>query len=66
MNFKVAVGAVDGGNGRAVAPLPRVFVNLFPGLFCAVKGNFGQVLAEGEANEVLNNPEVIKAYLGDD
>ena len=28
--------------------------------------NFGQVLAEGEANEVLNNPEVIKAYLGDD
>ena len=28
--------------------------------------NFGQVLAEGEANAVLNNPEVIRAYLGDD
>ncbi len=28
--------------------------------------NFGQVLAEGEVNEVLNNPEVVRAYLGDD
>ena len=27
--------------------------------------NFGQVLAEGETSEVLNNPEVIKAYLGE-
>ena len=27
--------------------------------------NFGRVLAEGETSEVLNNPEVIKAYLGD-
>ena len=26
--------------------------------------NFGQVLAEGNASDVLNNPEVIKAYLG--
>ena len=26
--------------------------------------NFGRVLAEGETSEVLNNPEVIKAYLG--
>lgn len=28
--------------------------------------NFGQVLAEGNVDEVLNNPEVVKAYLGDD
>lgn len=28
--------------------------------------NFGAVLAQGKVNEVLNNPEVIKAYLGDD
>lgn len=27
--------------------------------------NFGQVLAQGETKEVLNNPEVIKAYLGE-
>lgn len=27
--------------------------------------NFGQVLAEGKTSDVLNNPEVIKAYLGD-
>ncbi len=27
--------------------------------------NFGQVLAEGTTSEVLNNPEVIKAYLGE-
>ncbi len=27
--------------------------------------NFGQVLAEGTTGEVLNNPEVIKAYLGE-
>ncbi len=27
--------------------------------------NFGQTLAEGEVSDVLNNPEVIKAYLGD-
>ncbi len=27
--------------------------------------NFGKMLAEGEVNEVLNNPEVVKAYLGD-
>lgn len=27
--------------------------------------NFGQVLAEGETSEVLNDPEVIKAYLGE-
>lgn len=27
--------------------------------------NFGQVLAEGSTAEVLNNPEVIKAYLGE-
>ena len=27
--------------------------------------NFGEVLAEGETSEVLNNPEVIKAYLGE-
>ena len=27
--------------------------------------NFGQVLAKGNTSEVLNNPEVIKAYLGD-
>lgn len=27
--------------------------------------NFGQVLAEGGTAEVLNNPEVIKAYLGE-
>ena len=28
--------------------------------------NFGQVLAEGNVDEVLNNPEVVRAYLGDD
>lgn len=27
--------------------------------------NFGQILASGKTSEVLNNPEVIKAYLGD-
>ena len=27
--------------------------------------NFGQILAEGETSEVLNNPDVIKAYLGE-
>lgn len=27
--------------------------------------NFGQVLAEGTTGEVLNNPQVIKAYLGE-
>ncbi len=27
--------------------------------------NFGQVLAEGDTGEVLNNPQVIKAYLGE-
>ncbi|MDO5145377.1 MAG: ABC transporter ATP-binding protein [Eubacteriales bacterium] len=27
--------------------------------------NFGQVLAQGETSQVLNNPEVIKAYLGE-
>ena len=27
--------------------------------------NFGEVLAEGETSEVLNNPEVIKAYIGE-
>ncbi len=27
--------------------------------------NFGSVLAQGETSEVLNNPEVVKAYLGD-
>ena len=26
--------------------------------------NFGKVLVQGETKEVLNNPEVIKAYLG--
>ena len=28
--------------------------------------NFGSVLTQGDTKEVLNNPEVIKAYLGDD
>ncbi len=28
--------------------------------------NFGTTLAQGEVNEVLQNPDVIKAYLGDD
>lgn len=27
--------------------------------------NFGQVLAQGDTSEVLNNPDVIKAYLGE-
>jgi len=27
--------------------------------------NFGQVLAQGETNKVLNDPEVVKAYLGE-
>lgn len=27
--------------------------------------NFGQVLAQGETSDVLNNPDVIKAYLGE-
>jgi branched-chain amino acid transport system ATP-binding protein len=28
--------------------------------------NFGTTLAEGKTDEALSNPEVIKAYLGDD
>ena len=28
--------------------------------------NFGQVLAQGKTSEVLNVPEVIKAYIGED
>lgn len=28
--------------------------------------NFGHVLAQGKTSEVLNNPEVIKAYIGED
>ena len=28
--------------------------------------NFGQVLAQGDTSDVLNNPEVITAYLGDE
>ena len=28
--------------------------------------NFGQVLAQGKTSEVLKNPEVIKAYIGED
>ena len=27
--------------------------------------NFGRVLSQGKTNDVLNNPEVIKAYLGE-
>ena len=27
--------------------------------------NFGKVLAQGKTTDVLNNPEVIKAYLGE-
>ncbi len=27
--------------------------------------NFGEVLAQGDTQEVLNDPEVIKAYLGE-
>ena len=27
--------------------------------------NFGRILTQGETKEVLNNPEVIKAYLGE-
>ena len=27
--------------------------------------NFGRVLCQGDTNEVLNDPEVIKAYLGE-
>jgi branched-chain amino acid transport system ATP-binding protein len=27
--------------------------------------NFGQVLASGNTSDVLNNPQVIKAYLGE-
>ena len=27
--------------------------------------NFGQILAQGETSAVLNDPEVIKAYLGE-
>ena len=27
--------------------------------------NFGRILAEGETKAVLNNPEVITAYLGE-
>lgn len=27
--------------------------------------NFGQVLAQGKTSDVLNNPEVVKAYLGE-
>ena len=28
--------------------------------------NFGSVLCQGRTSDVLNDPEVIKAYLGDD
>ena len=28
--------------------------------------NFGSVLAQGDVKEVLGDPEVVKAYLGDD
>ena len=28
--------------------------------------NFGRILTQGETKEVLKDPEVIKAYLGDD
>ena len=28
--------------------------------------NFGRILTKGKTSEVLNNPEVIKAYLGDE
>ena len=28
--------------------------------------NFGRILTQGVTKEVLSNPEVIKAYLGDD
>ena len=28
--------------------------------------NFGTTLAEGKTEEALSNPEVVKAYLGDD
>ena len=28
--------------------------------------NFGQVLAQGNTSDVLNNPDVITAYLGED
>jgi len=28
--------------------------------------NFGTVLASGKTNEVLNNPKVITAYIGED
>ena len=27
--------------------------------------NFGRVLCQGKTSDVLNNPEVIKAYLGE-
>ena len=27
--------------------------------------NFGQVLAQGKTSDMLNNPEVVKAYLGE-
>ena len=27
--------------------------------------NFGQVLAQGKTSDVLNDPQVIKAYLGE-
>ena len=27
--------------------------------------NFGQIIAKGTPSEIQNNPEVIKAYLGD-
>jgi len=27
--------------------------------------NFGEVLAQGDTSDVLNNPQVIKAYLGE-
>jgi ABC-type branched-subunit amino acid transport system ATPase component len=29
-----------------------------------VMANFGEELAQGKTSEVLNNPEVIKAYIG--
>ncbi len=28
--------------------------------------NFGRILAEGDTKTVLSNPEVVKAYLGDE
>ena len=28
--------------------------------------NFGEILCQGETKQVLNDPQVIKAYLGDE